>query len=199
MWSYVATARGYSLGAHLTWQLYDLNAAPVPADLGVVFPRQWPVWTAQWMSKDGNQARQSQLVVKPDGKMVNTFAWEVGQYPVVTGVPLAVTAEGGAVEIEAKVYKGSTAKLPADADGKLAIEADGKARTVEHALKDGKFTLPVAGAARVRLTFEQDKDVEIEFFVKPLTAGAPSTITCRLLRKPEPYEHTYAKAGAGGN
>jgi hypothetical protein len=199
LWSYVATARGYSLGAHLTWQIYDLQAAPAPADLGVVFPRQWPLWTAKWMSKDGNQARQSQLVVNPGGKMVNSFAWEVGQYPVVTGVPLAVTAEGGAVEIEARAYKGSTAKLPDNADGKLVVEVDGKTRTVEHALKEGKFSLPVAGATRVRLTFEQDKDIEIEFLVKPLSADAPATITCRLLRKPEPYEHTYAKASAGGN
>ena len=196
MWSYVGTARGYSLGAHLTWQLFDLQAEPQPADAGVVFPRQWPVWTAKWMSKDGNQARQSQLVVKPDGKMVNTFAWEVGQYPVVTGIPLAVTAEGGAVEIEALACKGSTAKLPEGADGLLTIDELGKKRTVEHALKDGKFALPISGPTRVRLTFEQDKNVEIEFLVKPAAGEKATTITCRLLRKPEPYEHTYAKSSA---
>jgi hypothetical protein len=200
MWAYVASAKGYSLGAHLTWQIYDLQAQPAPADGGVVFPRQWPIWTARWMSKDGNEVRKSQLVVKPGGKMDNSFAWEVGQYPVVTGIPLAVTAEGGAVEIEAGTFRGSTAKLPDSADGRLVvlvIDADGKPRTVEHAMKDGKFTLPVAGATRVRLTFEQDKDIEIVFVVKPVSADAPATITCRLLRKPEPYEHTYVKANAG--
>ena len=193
MWAYAGNARGYGLGAFLTWQQWDLQAEPQPRSLGRVFARQWPTWSATWMNKEGQAVRKSMLVVRPDGRTVNTFAWEVGQYPVVVGVPLDIAAEGAAIEVEALVYNGNVAALPEKVDARLVVEQDGKARTVEQALKDGAINVEITQPTRLRLTFVGVEDVAVEWTMRPQQAGTTAKVACKLLRKPQPYEHVYAK------
>ena len=198
IWPYTGSARGYGLGAFLTWQVYDLQKEPAPEDLGHVFPRQWPVWTARWIGKDSRkEVRRSKLIVQPGGQMVNTFAWEVGQYPVATGIPLAITVEGDtAVEIHPIAYRGNVARLPEKPKATLIVERGKEAVSNTSPLEDGRFTLDLAGPATVRMKFAEDEDTEIEFRAVPRTPGAKARLTCRLLREPEPYDHLFAQEEA---
>jgi len=195
LWPYAGSARGYGLGAFLTWQVYDLQKDPAPADLGHVFPRQWPVWTARWIGKESRkEVRRSKLIVKPGGQMVNTFKWEVGQYPVVTGIPLAISVEGDtAVEIHPEAYRGNVARLPEKPALTLIVERGREAVSNTKPLEDGRFTLDLDAPTNVRMKFAADEDTEIEFRAVPRTAGAKAHLTCRLLRKAEPYEHHFAQ------
>jgi hypothetical protein len=112
---------------------------------------------------------------------------------VVVGVPLEITTEGAAIEVEALAYNGNVAALPEKIDARLVVEQDGKARTVEHALKDGAISLEITQATRLRLTFVGVEDVAVEWALRPQQAGTTAKVTCKLLRKPQPYAHVYPK------
>ena len=179
------------MGAFLTWLTYDMNAAPEPKDLGHVFPRQWPIWTARWMDKQGNEVRRSKIIVGPGGRMVNTFAWEVGQYPVLSAIPLAIEVVGErSVEISPDTSIGDVPGVPANAKASLSITENGTTRTRTVALDDRRFTLTITGPATVRVGFAGG-DAAVAFTATPQQGSEPVTLTCRLLREPEPYEHAY--------
>jgi len=197
IWPAIHRWTGYALGAFLTWQVYDLCDEPPPRDLGVVFPRQWPVWTARWMNKKGEQVRESQIIAKPDGQTVNTFQWEAGQYPLLTAVPLEVKAIGDIpLEIKPVRYEGRVQDLPETASFVLAMgPVDGglKETNIRVPLDRG-VPLDVHGALRLRLSSEPG-DVVIEFLVFPRGEGA-GRLSLRVLPRPEPYRHLYAPSGA---
>jgi hypothetical protein len=188
-WPYCRTARGYGLGAFLTWLTYDMNAEPEPKDLGHVFPRQWPIWAARWMDKQGNEVRRSKIIVGPGGRMVNTFAWEVGQYPVLSAIPLAIEVAGDrSVEISPDTVVGDVCGVPANAKASLSITENGTTRTRTVALNDRRFTLTISGPATVRVAFAGGNAAGA-FTATPQQGSEPVTLTCRLLREPKPYEH----------
>lgn len=195
VWPGVTRWRGYPLGAFLTWQVYDMQESPEPQDLGYVFPRQWPVWTAVWMNKQGEEVRESQIIAKPDGMIVNTFEWAVGQYPVLTAAPILPKATGDvAVEIQPLSYEGNVTKMAADAQPSLSIQPvdGGAAKTM--AMNNNQATLTLEGPSRVTIT-EPDSGVNIVFLAIPREdKSAPLEI--KLLREPQPYLHLFASADA---
>ena len=189
LWPSCSSFKGYALGAFLTWQVYDQQADPWPADLGHVFPRQWPIWTATWMNKDGSQARQSKIVLNADGTVTNTFAWEVGQYPVLQAIPVMATAAGGTIEIEPLAYVGDVSKLAEDAA--ITVLAGDPQAEVAGAAQGRKFTLTITEPTVVVLT-NKAAGLEVRFRATPRD-GKPATLTGELLRAPQPYKHEVAK------
>ncbi|NLF32685.1 MAG: hypothetical protein GX591_17555 [Planctomycetes bacterium] len=179
-WPGASRARGYGLGAFLTWLTYDLQAEPEPADLGHVFPRQWPVWTAVWMDKEGREARRSKLVLQPGtAPTVNTFQWEVGQYPVITGAPVAVELLGETpVEISDVTASGDVSAL---AKGTPRFEVVGDGR-----FEDNKVLL--TGPARVGMLYDGG---EVAFSVKPAETDKPAGFRVRALHAPEACTHAF--------
>ncbi|HUT56619.1 MAG TPA: hypothetical protein VNA25_01965 [Phycisphaerae bacterium] len=197
LWPNCSSFRGYALGAFLTWQVYDMQAEPAPKDLGHVFPRQWPVWTARWMDKQGKEARRSKLIATPAGQLINTFKWEVGQYPVLSAVPLALAVEGDtAVEIEPIAYEGSTAGLPETPALKVVIHPGKSTEPKVQAVAGESFTVNVSEPMSVGVLSGHDKDFRVEFRAVPRKKGAAAKLTCRLLRRPVAYEHLYAQEQA---
>ncbi|MEX0885128.1 MAG: hypothetical protein WD009_01695 [Phycisphaeraceae bacterium] len=190
LWTGARYMRGYGLGAFLTWQVYDMVDDPQPRDLGIVFPRQWPVWTADWINKDGRQVRTSQLLVGPAG-MVNTFEWEVGQYPRITAVPVMPRATGGAaVELQPIAYEGDVQSLSSDVQPTIATgPVDGEAGAGQP-MADDAAALTLDGPTQVEITAE---DVTIRFNAIPRGDG-PAELTVRMLRGVEAYEHEFAEA-----
>ncbi len=195
LWPSTRSFRGYALGAFLTWQVYDLQEEPRPRDLGIVFPRQWPVWTARWMNKEGEQVRQSKIIAKPGGQMVNTFEWAVGQYPVLSAVPVAVSAEGDvAVELHPLAYEGDVQALAADGVPVVATgPADGEVGQGKP-MEDDRATIQIGEPTRVEIT-APGNELKVTFRAVPRGEGS-AALTVRLLREPEPYEHLYAQAEA---
>ncbi|MFW6153826.1 MAG: hypothetical protein ACOC95_01260 [Planctomycetota bacterium] len=179
-WPYASSARGYGLGAFLTWLTYDLQAEPEPKDLGHVFPRQWPVWTAVWMNKSGEEVRRSKLIIRPGNvPAVNTFTWEVGQYPVVTGAPVAVELLGeNPVEISDVTATGDVSTLVKAAP---RFEVTGEGR-----VEDNKVLL--TGSATVEMIYDRGK---IAFKVAPVKADKAAGLRVRPLSEPESYKHVY--------
>jgi len=53
-WSSKSKERGYTLGAHSARLLDDFVAEPEPLDIGYLFPRQFPVWSATLYNKTTN-------------------------------------------------------------------------------------------------------------------------------------------------
>jgi len=197
LWPSCSSFRGYALGAFLTWQCYDLQAEPEPRDLGHVFPRQWPIWTARWMNKEGKEARLSKLIITPAGEMVNTFKWEVGQYPVLKAIPLAITVEGEtAVEIEPLGYEGDVGNLKAEGPIMVLVQPTGKdERSSSRQLRGEKVSFEISSPAKVRF-FSEARQKFIQFRAIPRKNGTKVKLTCRLLTKPEPYKHLYAEASS---
>jgi hypothetical protein len=50
--TYMARVRGYPLGAHSQFLAADTQPEPEPKDLGYLFPRQYPIWSARFVQKD---------------------------------------------------------------------------------------------------------------------------------------------------
>ncbi|MBN2582490.1 MAG: hypothetical protein JXL80_05435 [Planctomycetes bacterium] len=197
LWPSCSSFRGYALGAFLTWQCYDLAAQPEPCDLGHVFPRQWPIWTADWMDKNGLPARKSKIIVTPDGRTINTFKWEVGQYPVLKALPLEIKIAGDSdVEIEPLAYSGDINKLAVDMPVTLFAESEGdKMRAIRLPVRDCKVSLELTGPTKVRL-HPENKPGLVYFRVVPRKTPCKVTMAMRLLPEPEPYEHVYADESA---
>jgi len=190
LWPYARTARGYGLGAFLTWQVYDLEADPKPRDLGIVFPRQWPVWTARWINKAGVETRRSTLVARRGVGLVHDFAWAVGEYPVLQAVPLAVESLGGPdVELRPVAYAGDTARLPAAAALRLTVgpAAEGAAPGAPRAMDGDAAEIQCVAPSRVEIA-APEHGVQIAFDAVPQAEGE-AILRVRLLRKPEPYRH----------
>ncbi len=192
LWPSCSSFKGYALGAFLTWQVYDQQADPWPTDLGHVFPRQWPIWTAKWMDKEGKQARQSKIFLRPGGQIANTFEWEVGQYPVLSAIPVMLSAEGGAVEIEPVAYVGDVRKVADDA--RIKVLTGDPASEVDGAADGRKFQLTISEPTVVVLMNEA-AEVEVRFIATP-RGKEPVTLKGELLREPVEYDHQYIKEEA---
>lgn len=198
LWPSCSSFRGYALGAFLTWQCYDLQQTPEPKDVGVVFPRQWPVWAASWRSKEtGEEVRRSKCIITPDGQTVNTFSWEVGQYPVALGIPVAFTVDGeAAVEIHPVAYAGDVARLEGPMKASMLLEMADDSRVMSLG-EDGTFELELKEPTRVRITFFGGSGTEVTFHAVPrIEEGQAVTLRGRVLKAPEPTKHLYVKEEA---
>ena len=123
--TFAANASGYSLGAHTSLLLFDLERDPEPRDIGYRFPRQFPIWSSRFFSKeDGEQTRTSRVTVHDDGRMVNDFTIEVGEYLETVGVPVLVRPGAGAVTVEAVSLEGWPARVPDDAEFTISHAGD---------------------------------------------------------------------------
>jgi hypothetical protein len=161
--TYIARVRGYPLGAHSQFLTADTQAEPEPKDLGYLFPRQYPIWSARWMKKDDptKVVRTSKVTVTPDGKVTNDFKAEVGEFPMTVGVPVSVKSTEGKLTCEAVELSGWPKLLPADAPFELGgdVNVKGKAGEVVKLTLDkpttitlsmGDVTLPAeAGGGKV--------------------------------------------------
>ncbi len=186
LWPGVRHMSGYALGAFLTWQVYDMAEEPQPRDLGIRFPRQWPVWTANWFNKDREHVRTSRLIVGPAG-IVNTFEWEVGQYPELTALPIMPTADDAAVEIVPLAYEGNVIELDAGTGATIATgPVDGQVSDAQP-MRDDTATLALAEPTLVEIAAG---DVTLRFNALPRGDGE-ARLTVRLLREVEPYEHDF--------
>lgn len=194
IWSGVPHMRGYGLGAFLTWQVYDMDVEPQPKDLGYVFPRQWPVWTANWINKKGDKVRESQIIVQPDGAIENTFKWEVGEYPEITALPIMPTAVNGPVEIRPISYEGNITQVAPDATFHVEMNlADGVQTVVDISGDEPSFGFMTPG--QIVIT-EPDSGVKIVFEAIP-ASDATAQLNVQLLRAPVPYQHGVASADTG--
>lgn len=101
-----AHARGYSLGAHSSILLFDLDVDPLPHDIGYRFPRQFPIWSARFYQKDGTRTRTSKVRIDPDGTMHNDFEIQVGEYLETIGVPVWIKDPNQSLTVEALELNG---------------------------------------------------------------------------------------------
>lgn len=120
-----STARGYTLGAHHSILLDDMDPLPAPRDPGYLFPRQFPLWSTRAYSKDGQLQHTSLMTFYPDGTQTSDYRIEVGEYPVTTGVPVTLKSDGKVTAVANKL-SGWPKLLPAGA--KLKFEGDVKAK-----------------------------------------------------------------------
>lgn len=195
VWPGVPRWKGYALGAFLTWQVYDMDAEPRPKDLGYVFPRQWPVWTAKWMNKQGEQVRESTIVAKPGGQIINTFKWEVGQYPVLTAAPILPIATGdAAIEIKPVSYEGNVTRMADGAKPIVKYQGLNGGAPKQAPLNEDRASLELDGPTRVTIT-EPDAAVKIIFDAIP-REEKNAKLAIELLREPRNYEHLFASAEA---
>jgi hypothetical protein len=122
--TYIARIRGYPLGAHSQFLTADTQAEPEPKDLGYLFPRQYPIWSSRFYSKDDPKkvVHTSKVTVMPDGTVTNDLQIGVGEFPVTVGVPVSVKSTEGRVTCEAVEFSGWPKLLPADATVTLRWE-----------------------------------------------------------------------------
>ncbi len=192
VWPYTRSARGYGLGAFLTWQPYDMDPEPEPVDQKVRFPRQWPVWTAEWYDADGEHVQDSIIIASPGGeRLINTFEWADDRSPLLSAVPIDASVEGDvALEIHPELYEGNVLEL-----------ADGIAPTIAFGPEDGELgrpeemtedraTITVSEPVQVEIA-AADEGLRIRFRAVPRGEGA-SELAVRMLREIEDYEHLFA-------
>lgn len=94
-----SNARGYTLGAHHSILLDDMDPEPMPRDPGYLFPRQFPLWSTRAYSKDGKLQHTSVMTFHPDGAQTSDYRIEVGEYPSTVGVPVLVKSAGRVVAV----------------------------------------------------------------------------------------------------
>ncbi|MEX0886005.1 MAG: hypothetical protein WD009_06155 [Phycisphaeraceae bacterium] len=115
--TWASRASGYSLGAHAAILLGDMQPEPAPRDIGYRFPRQFPIWSSRFFDKEaGQRTRTSRVTVHADGRMVNDFRIEVGEYLETVGVPVVIEVASGSVAAEAVSLRGWPALLGDDAE-----------------------------------------------------------------------------------
>ena len=169
MWNAAGKAKGYVLGAFTSSLVSDMVQDPAPADVGIVFPRQMPVYTVRWTDKNSNQVvRTSSTLIDTEGNIRNNTDWEVGQYPNVTGLPLNIVPDGGRVTIEVIEYTGKG--LPGKRNGSGKIEGGEKFK-----IKEGTGTVSIKGPSII--TVNSGKIV-MRFKAEPADTG--NTLTLNL-------------------
>lgn len=176
LWAHAGSARGYNLGAFLTWLAYDMQPEPAPRDLGHVFPRQWPAWTAQWFDRQGEPVGRSTVILAPDGSIENNFAWEPGRYPQITGLPVAVRVDRP-VRIEQVEYTGDVA---AGRRGSVTLVAQ-PGSPQPAAMRDDTASLELDGPTDIELA-DARHDLTIRFRIRPVAEGQTVRVDLRLLR-----------------
>ena len=173
LWAYTGSARGYGLGAFLTWNIYDMQTEPIPKNPGLYFPRQWPIHSVTWHHKDGRKnVRKALATVKSNGNISVDFTWELGEYPVTNGLPLALKTSAD-ISVEVLSYTGKVSALAPDAT--LSVTQDGN----ELKSTGESFSFTADKATTITLT---SGDVSMSFIATPLAAAAE--INATLLRKP---------------
>jgi len=120
-----SNARGYTLGAHMSILLDDMQDQPVPRDIGYLFPRQFPLWSTSLYSKDGKLLRVSSMTFLPDGTQETDYKIEVGEYPSTVGVPVMIKSDAKITAI-AKKLSGWPKLLPSGA--KITFSGDIKSK-----------------------------------------------------------------------
>jgi hypothetical protein len=123
-----SSARGYTLGAHMSILVDDMEARPVPKDLGYLFPRQFPVWSSRLYSKDGKLVRTSHMYIHPNGELTSDFRIQVGEFPVTVGVPVAIKSPKGVVVATAGKLSGWPKLLPEGAAIEIGGDVSAKGR-----------------------------------------------------------------------
>lgn len=140
-----SNARGYTLGAHHSILLDDMEPDPVPKDPGYLFPRQFPLWSTRAYTKDGSLQHTSVMTFHPDGKQTTDYRIEVGEYPVTVGVPVMIKS-AGKVRAVAHELSGWPKLLSQGAKISLGGDVKGKGRI-------GKpMTLKLEGETRITIT-----------------------------------------------
>lgn len=189
-----ANAQGYTLGAHRSILLDDLDAHPAPKDPGYLFPRQFPLWSTMCYDKTGTLQRTSTMTIHPDGTQTSDYRIEVGEYPVTVGVPVFVKSDGKVTAV-AHALSGWPKLLPEDATIQTKGDAKAKGRIGKPIrLKLKKETrLVITGPATV-LPNEfggESLPFRAEFTLTPEKPGQVVEIT--VLNGTVPY--TYSASG----
>jgi hypothetical protein len=196
-WSFAASARGYELGAFLSILVDDMAAAPMPKDLGYLFPRQYPIWTTRTFTKDGRLMRTSTMTIRPDGTQASDFAIAVGEYPVTVGVPVAIKSPQGAVVALAEKLSGWPKLLAADAEIEISGDFAAKGRIGEtfrlviskptHLVITGPATTLPAEAGAPPEPLQAELTISPAPGTAPEKAGLPIELT--VLRGTIPYNY----------
>jgi hypothetical protein len=185
-----ANARGYTLGAHMSILLDDLEAHPEPRDPGYLFPRQFPLWSTRTYSKAGQLLRTSKMTFLPQGPQLSDYRIEVGEYPVTVGVPVVVKSAGPVTAVAHRL-SGWPRLLPAGAAfqvsggakarGRLGKPLKLKLRKETHLVITGPDTVlpPEMGGERVPF--------RAEFTLTPDRAG--QTVELTVLGGTVPYQY----------
>lgn len=189
-----ANARGYTLGAHHSILLDDLEREPRPKDPGYLFPRQFPLWTTRAFSKDGKLQHTSTMTFHPDGTQTSDYRIEVGEYPVTVGVPVTVKSDGPvtAVAVELSGWPkllthGASISFSGDvkAKGNVGKPIRLKLKKETRILITGAHTILPAEFGGAKIPFKA------EFIVIPEKAGQVVELT--VLNGTTPYQYTIAK------
>lgn len=185
-----ANARGYTLGAHHSILLDDMDAQPVPKDPGYLFPRQFPLWSTQAYSKEGQLQRTSVMTFNPDGTQTSDYRIEVGEYPVTVGIPVMVKSTGKVTAVARKL-SGWPKLLPEGAVIKISGGATAKGKIGKPIkLKLKKETQIVITGPEIVLPAEMGGErlpFRAEFTLTPEQPG--QTIELTVLRGTIPYEY----------
>jgi hypothetical protein len=186
-----ANARGYSLGAHYSILLDDMQDQGVPKDLGYLFPRQFPLWSTHIFSKDGKMLRSSVMIFNPDGTQVSDYRIDVGEYPITVGIPIMIKSDGRVTAI-AKKLNGWPNLLTERAPIKLTgdIAAKGKVGKTIKVKLDKETTFAVTGPKTMLPTELGGEKIPFlaEFVLIPEKPGQIVEIT--VLKGTIPYAYT---------
>ncbi len=192
--TFASRATGYSLGAHAAILLWDIQHQPEPRDVGYRFPRQFPIWSSRFYSKeDGEHTRTSRVTVHADGRMVNDFHIEVGEWLETVGIPVLVRPIEGAVTVEAVSLDGWPALLPDDAELTLSRDDDPGptvrvGETIGLVLEEPMHLVIEGPAARLPGEFGgQAVPVRFELILTPHEPG--QSVGLRVINEVVDYEH----------
>lgn len=196
-WIDASRMRGYSLGAFAVRLIDDFRRDPQPRDLGYLFPRQFPLWSAQLFTKAGQLVRTSRVHVRPDGTLHNDFVIQVGEYPKTVGVPVTLQSPGGTVLATALELSGWPKLLPEKAEFTIMANGAplGRCRAdepVRVAVRE-KTVVTVTGPD-VKLPPEAGgKSVPFRaaFSLEPEEAGRTLAVSLRVHRGTVAYAHEF--------
>ena len=202
-WTSANRMRGYPLGAFVGRLLDDMARKPEPVDVGYLFPRQFPIWSSRFYTKDGKLVRTSQVYVHPDGTMENDFRVEIGQYLETVGAPVQVDSPEGTVIAQACELCGWPRLLPEDAV--FTVAAGGE--KIEGVKADCPQVLSLSGETRVTVNGPETTLPAVAggetvpfravFTLKPVEPGRRLSVTIRILRETAPYEHRFLHEQGG--
>lgn len=186
-----ANARGYTLGAHHSILLDDLDREPEPKDPGYLFPRQFPLWSTRAYSKEGQLQRTSAMTFYPDGTQTSDYRIEVGEYPVTVGVPVMLKSPGKVTAVASKLSgwpkllpKGASIQISGDvkAKGKIGQPIKLKLKKETRITVTGPDTVLPAEFGKEKIPFIA------EFTLTGEKEGQPVEIT--IFGGTTPYQYT---------
>ncbi|MGC1244228.1 MAG: hypothetical protein WA874_21740 [Chryseosolibacter sp.] len=186
-----SNARGYTLGAHHSILLDDMDADPVPKDPGYLFPRQFPLWSTRAYSKENQLQRTSVMTFHPDGRQTSDYRIEVGEYPVTVGIPVTIRSSG---KVRAVAHELSGWPKLLTQNAKIRVGGDVKAKgRIGKPLKlklDKETRIVITGPNTV-LPAEfggESLPFKAEFTITPETPG--QTVELTVMAGTVPYTFT---------